>query len=188
LAQLLVCNSCGTVFKKEVAQCFLCGVTFNNETSKNVDFQPFIDEYCLKCKKQPKMLSKAKFVQTRGGCYCTDCLESLVKKVIVTSTHMIEGSKIDKYLGFDSVEIVLGTGAFSEFSADMADIFGSRSSAFEKKLQTAKIAALDKLRFHAFKKGGNAIVALDLDYIEFSGNKIGLVANGTIVSTKKETA
>jgi uncharacterized protein YbjQ (UPF0145 family) len=30
-------------------------------------------------------------------------------------------------------------------------------------------------------KGGNAVVAVDLDYAEFSGNRIALIINGTLV-------
>jgi uncharacterized protein YbjQ (UPF0145 family) len=30
-------------------------------------------------------------------------------------------------------------------------------------------------------KGANAVVGVDIDYTEFSGNRIGVVASGTIV-------
>jgi len=66
---------------------------------------------------------------------------------------------------------------FSEFGGDVADFFGARSTArstaFEEELQQAKRAALDKLKYRAFEKGDNAVIGVDLDYTEFSGNRIG---------------
>jgi uncharacterized protein YbjQ (UPF0145 family) len=99
----------------------------------------------------------------------------------MTTTPSLDGYYIKDYLDIESVEIVAGTGMFSEFGGDVADFFGARSTAFEQKLQKAKRTALDKLRYRAFEIGGNAVVGIDLDYTEFSGNRIGLIANGTIV-------
>ena len=60
--------------------------------------------------------------------------------------------------------------------------FGSRSTDFEQKLSSAKETALKKLKLKAFENGADAIVGIDLDYTEFSDNRIGLIANGTLVS------
>jgi len=40
---------------------------------------------------------------------------------------------------------------------------------------------LDSLKFLAAEKGANAVVAVDLDYAEFTGNRIALIINGTLV-------
>jgi uncharacterized protein YbjQ (UPF0145 family) len=91
---------------------------------------------------------------------------------------------VERYIDIESVEIVAGTGMFSELGGDIADFFGSRSTAFEQKLQHAKKTALNRLRYIAFERGGNAVIGVDLDYTEFSGNRIGLIANGTIVKLR----
>ena len=101
--------------------------------------------------------------------------------VILTTTNHIEGCIVKQYLGIESVEFVIGTGVFSEFSSGVADFFGSRSTAFESKLQEAKNQAFETLRWIAFNKGANAVVGIDLDYAEFSGNRIALMLNGTLV-------
>jgi uncharacterized protein YbjQ (UPF0145 family) len=103
------------------------------------------------------------------------------KKVVVTTTPGIDGYRIRKYLGIESVEFVIGTGAFSEITTSIADFFGARSSAFEKKLRAAKEHAMDALKYIAAEKGANAVVAIDLDYTEFTGNRIALIINGTLV-------
>jgi uncharacterized protein YbjQ (UPF0145 family) len=45
--------------------------------------------------------------------------------------------------------------------------------------------AIQKLRFLALRQGGQAVIGIDLDYTEFSSNRIGVVANGTIVKIEK---
>ena len=99
----------------------------------------------------------------------------------MTTTHSIDGHSVKRYLGIESVEFVIGTGVFSEISTDFQDFFGRRSSAFERKLQEAKKTAFDTLAMIAAERGANAILGIDVDYAEFTGNRIGLIVNGTLV-------
>lgn len=114
-------------------------------------------------------------------------LRRLAKEVVVTTTPSVDGYEVSKYLGIESVEFVIGTGAFSEVSSSLADFFGSRSSAFEKKLREAKKHAVDALKFAAAESGANAVLAVDMDYAEFSGNRIALILNGTLVELKRSS-
>jgi uncharacterized protein YbjQ (UPF0145 family) len=116
-----------------------------------------------------------------------EVLRKRAESVMITTTHNIDGWKVQKYLGIESVECVIGTGMFSEISSDVRDFFGMRSTAFEKKLQTAKAATFEAIKMLAAQKGGNAIVGIDMDYTEFSGNRIGLIVNGTVVLVVRET-
>ena len=142
-------------------------------------------QQCSKCGKQFGGFSFTSLQSIKGDYFCSSCAQEYVRDAIasvqITTTHTIEGHRVVRYLDIESVEIVVGTGMFSEFGGDVADFFGARSTAFEKKLQKAKRTALDKLRYLAFDRGGNAVLGVDLDYTEFSGNRIGLIANGTIV-------
>jgi uncharacterized protein YbjQ (UPF0145 family) len=49
------------------------------------------------------------------------------------------------------------------------------------KLETARESALKNLVKKSVQSGGNAIIGIDFDYITFSNNMIGVVANGTSV-------
>ena len=40
---------------------------------------------------------------------------------------------------------------------------------------------MDGLKMIAAEQGANAIIGLDLDYSEFSGNRVVLIINGTLV-------
>jgi uncharacterized protein YbjQ (UPF0145 family) len=108
-------------------------------------------------------------------------LRQLASKIVLTTTHSIDGHRVAKYLGIESVEYVIGTGVFSEITTDFQDFFGRRSTAFENKLQAAKKTAFETLAMIAAERGANAIVGIDIDYTEFSSNRIGLVVNGTLV-------
>lgn len=39
---------------------------------------------------------------------------------------------------------------------------------------------------NAIKQGGNALIGISFDYITFSSNMIGVVANGTVVEIVKQ--
>lgn len=143
---------------------------------------------CCKCGDEAGFLKGISFQQIKGNDYCSSCATKYVAEaistIIITTTNHLDGFKVKRYIDIESVEIVAGTGMFSEFGGDVADFFGARSTAFEQKLQKAKRTALDKLKYAAFERGGNAVIAIDLDYTEFTGNRIGLIANGTIVEAE----
>lgn len=108
-------------------------------------------------------------------------IRELAKGVIVTTTNNIDGYRSEEYLGIESVECVIGTGLWSELTGELSDLFGRRSTAFEKKLQQAKRAAMETLKIMAAEQGASAIIGIDVDFTEFSGNRVGLIINGTFV-------
>lgn len=103
----------------------------------------------------------------------------------LTTGYEFSGYEIKEYIGVFSGQVVLGTGFLSEFTASFADFFGEESNKFAEKLETAKNAAVKKLIMKSHEKGGNAIIGVDFDYINFHGNMIGVVANGTSVVIEK---
>ncbi|ADN78316.1 YbjQ family protein [Geobacter sulfurreducens] len=113
---------------------------------------------------------------------CAACfVQYLNENIIMTTTNNIDGFKVTKYIDIKSVEIIMGTGFISETFSDIADIFGARSVLFEGKLADAKRIATEQLRYAAYKIGGNAVIGIDLDYTEFSSNRVGVIISGTIV-------
>jgi uncharacterized protein YbjQ (UPF0145 family) len=51
----------------------------------------------------------------------------------------------------------------------------------KRKLQIAKEQAMFALKTLAVEKQANAIVGVDLDYIQFALNRVWLILNGTLV-------
>ncbi|HNY63774.1 MAG TPA: heavy metal-binding domain-containing protein [Bacteroidales bacterium] len=146
---------------------------------------------CSKCGATGGFLQGLKFTTINHFEYCPDCaqkyFDNVMRTIRLTTTNNIDGYLVKNYVDIASVEVVIGTGVFTEFGGDISDFFGARSTGFEVKLQKAKEAALARLKFIAFEKAGDgaAVVGVDLDYTEFSGNRIGVIANGTIVELQE---
>ncbi|SDM83335.1 heavy metal-binding domain-containing protein [Acetanaerobacterium elongatum] len=107
------------------------------------------------------------------------------KEFMITTTHSMKGYDIKNYYGIISAEIALGTGFLSELSANLADLLGTTSGLFAQKLDEARNQVIKNLIDNAYEHGCNAIIGLSFNYILFSGNMIGIVANGTGVSIVK---
>ena len=103
--------------------------------------------------------------------------------MLVTTTNTIEGKKITNYLGLVSGEAILGANIFKDIFASVRDILGGRSSAYEKELRQAKDIAIAEMIEQAKNLGGNAVIAVDLDYetIGQGGSMLMVSANGTAV-------
>ena len=106
--------------------------------------------------------------------------------MLITSGYNFEGYDIVNYLGYESVQVVLGTGIFSSFDASISDLLGTRSSAYEDKLNLAEKAGKEKLMEKAGHNGGNAIIGLDIDYTTFTNDVIAVIVGGTIVKVERK--
>lgn len=106
--------------------------------------------------------------------------------MFITSGYNFEGYDIVSYLGYESVQVVLGTGIFSSFNASVSDFLGTRSNAYEDKLNMAEKAGKEKLIEKAKSYGGNAIIGVDIDYTTFTNDIIGVIVGGTIVKIERK--
>ena len=101
--------------------------------------------------------------------------------MLTTTGFNFEGYRIVEYLDVISSEVVLGTGLFSSLSSSFADLTGTRSGSYERKLETGKTEAIRNLERQTREKGGNAIIGIDIDYTTFGADVLGVVATGTAV-------
>lgn len=108
--------------------------------------------------------------------------------MLLTSGYDFEGYEIVSYIGHESAQVVLGTGIFSSFNASLSDILGKRSSLYEEKLALAERSAKERLIEEAQRRGGNAIIGIDVDYTTFTNDVIGIIVGGTIVKIEKKIA
>lgn len=159
------CPYCGRGIFEDSIRCQHCG--------KDIQKKTFVCSNCQKPSKNTVIINHLEF--------CLECAEQKIDAVLVSTTHNIEGKKVLKYIGVESSEVVIGTGLWSELTTDFQDFFGSRSTEFEKKLANAKMITVKKIKLLAAQKGANAVLAMDLDYTEFSNNRIGVIASGTLV-------
>jgi len=105
--------------------------------------------------------------------------------MLIVTTESVEGKRITKHLGLVSGEAILGANIFRDFFAGITDIVGGRSASYESELRKAKDIALREMAEQATSLGGNAVVAVDLDYETISVGKGGgmlmVSASGTAV-------
>ncbi|MEX2571299.1 MAG: heavy metal-binding domain-containing protein [Gemmatimonadota bacterium] len=105
--------------------------------------------------------------------------------MLVLTTPNIEGKRITEYLGLVTGEAILGANIFRDFFAGVRDVVGGRSGAYEEELRKAKQIAIREMVEEATARGGNAVIAVDLDYetitVGRSGGMLMVSASGTAI-------
>jgi uncharacterized protein YbjQ (UPF0145 family) len=106
--------------------------------------------------------------------------------MIVTTTPSVDGRSVERYLGIVTGEAILGANLFRDLFANIRDLVGGRSAAYEKELANARNIAIQEMIMQAQQMGANAILGVDLDY-EVLGQANGMLmvtASGTAVVVK----
>lgn len=109
--------------------------------------------------------------------------QDLRNMVLTTETSFPPGV-ITKRLGIITAECAFGMNLFKDLFAGVRDIVGGRSKATQGILRDARKTVLKELKNEAYDLGADAIIAVDLDYSEFSGGRksmLFIVASGTAV-------
>ena len=103
--------------------------------------------------------------------------------MITTTTPTVEGYQITEYCGIVTGEAIMGANVFKDFFANIRDIVGGRSSAYERELRRAREIAMAEMEAEAGDRGANAIVGIDIDYevVGQSGGMLMVSVSGTAV-------
>ena len=77
----------------------------------------------------------------------------------------------------------MGANIFRDLFANIRDIVGGQSGAYEKVLKDARNVAVQEMKDEAAALGANAVVGVDLDYgaVGQSGGMLMVTASGTAV-------
>ncbi|WES32255.1 heavy metal-binding domain-containing protein [Varunaivibrio sulfuroxidans] len=100
----------------------------------------------------------------------------------------MSGYRVTQRIEIITAECVFGMNLFRDFFAGIRDIIGGRSKASQKVLRDSRKICLNELRREALMVGANAVIGVDLDYNEISGDgksMLFLVASGTAVTVEK---
>lgn len=103
--------------------------------------------------------------------------------MIVSTTTTLEGRPVQQYLGIVTGEVIVGANLFRDLFASITDIVGGRSGKYEDVLARARKEALAEMEEAARQLGGNAVVAVDIDYevLGQNGSMLMVSASGTAV-------
>ena len=103
--------------------------------------------------------------------------------MLLTTTTVIEGRPVSRYLGVVTGEAIIGANVFRDLFASVRDIVGGRSATYERGLAEARETAMKEMQARATELGANAVVGIDLDY-EVLGQNNGMLmvsVSGTAV-------
>ena len=112
-------------------------------------------------------------------------LDRILSQIKVTTAHSFSTHDVVREIDVISSESVQGMHLFKDLFAGVRDVVGGRSKAVQDTLRQAKTEVMRELKIEAMCEGGNAVIAVDLDYHQMSaGTSSGmmmLVASGTAV-------
>jgi uncharacterized protein YbjQ (UPF0145 family) len=103
--------------------------------------------------------------------------------MLMTTTSVVEGQPVSKYLGVVTGEAIIGANVFRDMFAVVRDVVGGRSATYERGLAEARELAMSEMRARAQELGASAVVGIDLDY-EVLGQNNGMLmvsVSGTAV-------
>ena len=157
---------------------------------------------CASCGKKFSFFENS--VDHEGKFFCPACFEPKKAEVALNAQHQ-EERKAEKLLAIDAIlvttetapnlniiqrieivtaECAFGMNIFKDLFAGVRNIVGGRSEAVQKTMRDSRRAALYELKKEAYEVGANAVVGVDLDYVELAGtgsSMVMLVASGTAV-------
>ena len=104
-------------------------------------------------------------------------------QAILLTTETAPNLNITKRIEIVTAECAFGMNIFKDLFAGVRDIVGGRSEAVQKTMRDSRKTVLYELKKEAYEVGANAVVGVDLDYVELSnaGSMVMLVASGTAV-------
>tara|TARA_R110002072_G_scaffold206941_1_gene364613 strand:+ start:1139 stop:1642 length:504 start_codon:yes stop_codon:yes gene_type:complete len=104
-------------------------------------------------------------------------------EAILLTTETAPNLNITKRIEIVTAECAFGMNIFKDLFAGVRDIVGGRSEAVQKTMRDSRKTVLYELKKEAYEVGANAVVGVDLDYVELSsaGSMVMLVASGTAV-------
>lgn len=109
------------------------------------------------------------------------------KTMLISTTPTLEGYSITEYCDVVTGEVIVGANLVRDFFANIRDMVGGRSGAYENVLERARNEAMAELQERAAQAGANAVVGIDLDYevVGQSGSMLMVSATGTAVKVER---
>jgi uncharacterized protein YbjQ (UPF0145 family) len=108
---------------------------------------------------------------------------------ILLTTETAPNLNITKRIEIVTAECAFGMNIFKDLFAGVRNIVGGRSEAVQKTMRDSRRTTLYELKKEAYEVGANAVVGVDLDYVELAGtgsSMVVLVASGTAVVIEGE--
>ncbi|MDC1494256.1 heavy metal-binding domain-containing protein [Planktomarina temperata] len=165
-----------------MAECVECGKSMGFADKVNAKSY---DGKCVGCTKalQDNHGKSKEDLEITKTQVAADTQKAAAINSIVLTTETAPNLKITKRIEIVTAECAFGMNIFKDLFAGVRDIVGGRSEAVQKTMRDSRKTALYELKKEAYEVGANAVVGVDLDYVEMSsvGSMVMLVASGTAV-------
>lgn len=89
--------------------------------------------------------------------------------LLITTTPILSGVEIKRYIGPITANVVLGVNFFADFAASLTDVFGGNSERYQSKLYSLTFEVEKIMKANATRIGANAIIDYKLQFNEISG-------------------
>ena len=156
-----------------MANCVICGKSKGFLTL-------WVGDKCFDCD-----ASAANHNETEQAAQAAHETQELNLKVaaIMLTTETAPNLNITKRIEIVTAECAFGMNMFKDLFAGVRNIVGGRSDAAQRTMRDSRKIALYELKLEAHLVGANAVVGVDLDYVELAsaGSMVMLVASGTAV-------
>ena len=170
-----------------MAECVECGKSMGFADKVNAKSY---DGKCVSCTKaiRDKSGDSGENHQAHKEEVAADLQTEAAIEAIVLTTETAPNLNITKRIEIVTAECAFGMNIFKDLFAGVRNIVGGRSKAVQKTMRDSRRAALYELKKEAYEVGANAVVGVDLDYVELAGtgsSMVMLVASGTAVVIEK---
>jgi uncharacterized protein YbjQ (UPF0145 family) len=168
-------------------ECDSCGKSISSWSARYGKADAIFCKDCFDTPRAEKVVNEKLKSEDESNQVDDDYSEEIKRILLTTESHSSD-LKIKNRLGIVTSECVLGMNVFRDVFAGVRDIFGGQSKSSQKVLTDLKEKALIELKSRAHEIGADAVIAIDLDYNEFSGggkSMLFLVASGTAVELDK---
>ena len=158
-----------------MAACSVCGI--------RIGFMDAIEKKCSDCfyaaEEQEEITARA---SRESHLQAASATQEAIDSITLT-TETAPNLNITKRIEIVTAECAFGMNIFKDLFAGVRDIVGGRSEAVQKTMRDSRKTVLYELKKEAYEVGANAVVGVDLDYVELSsgGSMVMLVASGTAV-------
>ena len=163
-----------------MAECSICGTSMGWADRANAKE---FDGMCRKCTEHARLKAAGKDIESQVKRAAEEMQRNAEVEAIMLTTETAPNLKITKRIEVVTAECAFGMNIFKDLFASVRDIVGGRSAAVQKTMRDSRRTALYELKKEAYEVGANAVVGVDLDYVELSlsGSMVMLIASGTAV-------
>lgn len=109
-------------------------------------------------------------------------------KLPITTTDALPGYRVTDVLDVVTAENALNVTVFSDFLMGITEVAAGRNATMQLAIRKARGACLMELREEALLLGGNAVIGVHVQYVQFTGGSksiILLAASGTAVRVER---